>query len=273
MNPPCARAACTLAAFILTATTLAATAGLGLHPAAAQVLNPGSGISTDPWPQGGFRLDVGVARNGQLDRMASPIRRYGTAPEVGLAYRRVGRATRFEVGGSFTSLHLASGGDDRGGTDAFMGTLRVQWLRRAARRTSWQAFLGARIDLLASVRRQSYPPDGQTELFGDLFVPLMAVAGHELRLTPRMVAWQTVAVPVAALVARSPYTGLKYLPDLELAGPGRLMGLDHVIGVDGSLGPHWSWLAAWRLSVLRYPDPRVLTLATHRWTFGFEVRP
>ncbi len=258
---------------ILAALCLAASAGLGYHPAAAQVLNPVSGDPTDPWPQGGLRIDLGVVRNGESDGMASPIRRYGTAPEIGLAYRRVGPASRFQLAGSFTSLQLVSGPDDPGGTDALMGTLRVQWLHRVTHRVYWQAFLGARVELLASVRRQYYPPDGQTELFGDAFVPLMAVVGHELRLTQRMVAWQTLAVPVVALVSRSPYTGLKYPPDLELAIPGRLAGLDHVIGVDGSLGIHWSWLAAWRLSVLRYPQPRVLTLATNRWTFGLEVRP
>lgn len=256
------------------ALVLVAALGPGAPvPTAAQVLNPVSGNPTDPWPRGGIRLDLAVARHGESDRMASPLPYYGTAPGIGLAYRWIRDASRLEVAASFTSLHLAAGPLGGGRADALSGVLQAQWLRRAAERLYWRGFLGARLDILASFRRHYYPPAGHTELYGDVFIPLQVVAAHELRLTPRMVAWQALSTPVAALVLRSPYTGLKNLPDLELAPPGRLLGFDHVLGVDGSLGAHWGWVAEWRLSVLHYPEPRAITLATHWWTFGVEVRP
>lgn len=257
------------AALVLASACLGPASG-----AAAQAKSPATGDRPDPWPQGGIRLDLGLLRHGESDLMASPLRYHGTALQLGLAYRRIGVRTRFEVAGALAAPRLEAGYPDLDShTETFIGALHLQWLRRVARRTHWRGFLGGRLDVLIPFRRHVYPPGGNTEQFADVFIPLQVAAAHTLRLSPRMVGWQALAVPVAALVMRSPYTGLKYTPDLTFAPPGRLLGFDHVLGLDRALGAHWSWVAEWRFTVLSYPEPRELTLATHRWTVGLEVRP
>lgn len=222
--------------------------------------------------RGGVRLGAGLVRHGQTDLMASPLRYRGVAPQAVAGYTRVGSATRFDVAASFSAVSLESRISDGGHRQsAVLAAVRVLWLRRVTGPGRWQGFLGGRVDAMFSLRWHEYVPD-RTELFGDIFVPLQATAAHELRLSHDLVLWQRLAVPVAAVVLRSPYTGLKYFPDVELAPPGRLLGLDHALGADWALTARWSVRAEWATALLRYPDPRELSMVTHRVEVGLEVR-
>lgn len=223
--------------------------------------------------RGGIRLGFGLVRHGQTDLMASPLRYRGSAALVAVGYRRVHREMRLGLAASFAALTLESRISGTGSRERlFLTALRVRWLRRVAERGVWEAFLGARVDVTFPLRRHEYLHD-LSELFGDVFVPLQLAGVHELRLSPAVVAWQAMALPLAAVVLRSPYAGLKYAPDPELVPPGRLLGLDHVVGADWAPGGPWSLRAEWRTSLLRYPDPRELSMVTHRLALGLEVRP
>lgn len=244
--------------------------------AAILAATPASAQTAVPAPRGGIRLELGLRRHGQTDLMASPLRYRGTAPDLGLGFRHVRRDTRFDLEASFSAVTLESDISRTGsGETAYFARLRLRWLHRVAARMSWEGFLGGRVDVFVPVRRHTYPLGGGTELYGDAFIPIQLAAAQELRLTPRTVAREALAVPVAAVVLRSPYTGLKYLPDADLAPPGRLIGLEHTLGVDRTLSRHEAWTVSveWRVALLRYPEPRKLAMVTHRLTLGLEVRP
>lgn len=246
--------------------------GHGVVVLAALALFPVAAAAQGPAVRGGFWLAVGPFRHGQTDLMASPMRFHGTAAGLALGYRRVSR-TRFGVDASFSRAELASrlNGDNRGET-AYLLTVEARWLAPLAGSGPWRLYAGGQVDIYGPARSHRYTRDG-TEVYADLFVPLHAALAQELDVGPGWVVTQRLAVPVAAVVARSPYSGFKYWPSVELAAPGRFLGLEHAVGVDHPLSDAWGVHAEWRTTLLRYPDPRELSMVTHRMVVGLELHP
>jgi len=233
---------------------------------------PVAGQVTDDAARGGFWAGVGALRHGQSDAMASPYRYRGTAPLAAVGYRRVGDRTRLGVDASISGARLRSALSRDHFEDVVLASLEAWWARRVVASGPWSGFAGAQLALHLPYRDHSYG-SLRTEQFGDLFAPVELLVAHEYRLGPGTVASQRVGVPVVAIVLRSPYTGLKYAPDVTVAPPGRLVGLDHAVLLDRALSETWGLRAEWRTTLLRYPDPQELALVTHRVALGVELHP
>lgn len=87
--------------------------------------------------------------------------------------------------------------------------------------------------------------------------------GNRGRLSHRL------SVPALGLVMRSPWTGLKYTPDVGLAGPTRLTGFDSDLRFQTVLAERWRVSVFHRFTLLKYPDPLPLTWVVHR--FGVRL--
>ena len=160
--------------------------------------------------------------------------------------------------------------------DTVMATLEARWLRRVA------TIAGGRIDLLAggqvaahaSVREHLYGPgaSGGSEHLADLIAPLEVAGGLDWRPRPGVRLHERLALPLAGVVMRTPYGGLKRIPDVRFAAPGEILGLHHSLAVERDLGPRAALRAAWAFALLRHDEPREVRFAGHRLTAAAVVR-
>ena len=79
------------------------------------------------------------------------------------------------------------------------------------------------------------------------------------------------ALPVAGLVMRSPYPGLKYVPDLAVAGPTELTGFDSEVTYRRRLRSGWGLSFFHRMTLLEYPDPLPVDWVVHRVGIRLET--
>lgn len=242
--------------------------------AAIVLLFLASGSAAQVGPSGGIVVDLGLLRRGQSDRAASPLRYTGTIPTFGLSYSGDRLGGRLEIGAVFATGDLSSGITASGlpHEDAWVGRIGVRYLRPVARKWGGRLALlaGGQLAAHGSFRVHHYVEDG-TESFADVLAPLQIAGGWDWGPGP-MHAGQRLAVPIAGLVMRNPYGGLKYVPPVEIALPGELVGLDHELFVDRSAG-RLALRVTWSFVLLRHPDPREIRLAEHRLTLGAVVRP
>lgn len=242
---------------------------LGSGSAAAQTAPAGHGS--------GLSLELGLVRHGQSDLSASPLRYTGSLPVVGLRYDRSGRSGRLEVEAGFAAGGLTSGitAGSYPREDAWLGRVAVRWLRPVGRVLDDRVTLlaGAGLSGHAAFRVHGYTA-WQSENFADLLAPLELMGGWEVGTgrTGETRIDQRVAVPVAGLVMRTPYGGLKSVPPVEFARPGELTGFDHALSIARRAGGRLGLRATWTITVLRHTDPREIRLATHRVTVAGELR-
>ncbi|MEJ2677862.1 MAG: hypothetical protein P8174_02165 [Gemmatimonadota bacterium] len=211
-------------------------------------------------------LELGGVVRGQSDGMASPLSYRGAGQHVGVAYewRRPGR--RLNVNASYASARLTSRITDGGDhvESVFVPGLGVRSQYRVA--SAWAGrvrfYAGGQVDVRVPVRKHDYEGD-MAEYFADVFVPVQAAGSWEATLGP-VVLSERLALPLFAVVGRCPYTGLQYAPVFSVAPPGRLVGFDHAISLGRPVGTRVDVHLEWRTTFLRYPEPRELSMVTHR---------
>ncbi|MEJ2186541.1 MAG: hypothetical protein P8Z36_11445 [Gemmatimonadota bacterium] len=226
----------------------------------------GGAAQTKPAAWSAAWLEMGPTMRGQSDLMASPLAYQGAGLHVAGGYQRRRGGHRLSVGGSYESARLTSritAGSDH--TErVFVASLGVRSLYSAG--SAWSGrvrfYAGGQVDLRVPVRSHDYV-GGMKEYFADVFLPVQAAGAWEASLGPVVVA-ERLAVPLFAVVGRCPYTGLKYMPVFSVAPPGRLVGFDHAISVGRAASDRVDVRLEWRTTLLRYPEPRELSMVTHR---------
>lgn len=216
----------------------------------------------------------GLLRHGQSDAAASPVQYRGTIPGLVIEYVRTGAGGRFESSASFATGALESRLSDGGypAEEAHMVRAGVRWLWPVARfaRPSVTLLAGAQLDGHAAVRIHRYHRNS-SEVFADLLAPLQAAAGWDWS-DGRSRVGQRLALPVAGLVMRTPWGGLKSIPPVEAAWPGEILGLDHELYAERAFSPRAAIRGAWAATLLRHAEPRDLRVATHRAVVGFVLQ-
>ena len=96
--------------------------------------------------------------------------------------------------------------------------------------------------------------------------------GLDWRPRPGVRLHERLALPLAGVVMRTPYGGLKRIPDARFAAPGEILGLHHSLAVERDLGPRAALRAAWAFALLRHDEPREVRFAGHRLTAAAVVR-
>ena len=261
----------------LTRPGAGAAQGAGSEPAPAPGATAGE-TAAEVLSGSALSLDFGVVRHGQSDRSASALRYSGTAPVIGLGYERVRSRSRLELGASFAMGTLTSTITEANvpREDAWLGRLGLRYLRRVATAAGHRMTLlaGGQIDAHALFRIHHYIEQG-TEDYADLLVPLQLAAGWEWAFGGAAAGTrigQRLALPVLGLVMRTPYGGLKYVPPLELAPPGEILGLDQELFVERTGSRRVGIRVAWLFRVLQHPEPHQLRLVTHRVMLGGLLR-
>lgn len=244
---------------------------LSLHPGG--VLAQG-GDDEAPYPGGAWRLALGMAHQGVSDQLASPLRHRGTGPLVGFGYGNLGPGGGWELAADYLAVRVSSflEGPDRGFEDTHGVRLGFAWVRRVGRLADGRLglHLGGALDARFSIRSHHY--GGGTESFGDLFAPFQAAAMWSLRLGPRALLTHRVSTPVASVVLRSPYTGLKVFPDVRVSGPWEARGFDSRLEARTGMGNDWGMSLFHEWSLLEYPDPLPLSWVVHRLGVLVELR-
>jgi len=215
--------------------------------------------------QASWDASIGLERYEQADALASPLRYRGTSPSLGLAWRHRDRTlsgVSVRVAQARLTTHLSLRGTHH--MDAWDGRLEGHWLRRVADGRGSTLHVGARINVFASVRQQTFRPDVSTELYGDMIAGLEAAVawtllpavGHSLR--------QEISLPFASAVLRTPYAGAKYMPPLVWGGPGRLVGLRYEVEYSRAVAGRIALGGRYTFNAFHYPDPRSLSVVSHR---------
>lgn len=242
--------------FLVSACTIALTHATAVGVAAQEGPETGSAV----W------LEAGGVVRGQSDLMASPLAYRGTGRHVAAGYEKRRPEHRLSVDGSFAAARLTSritAASDHT-EDAFVVGLSLRSLYRLGSVGSGRIrfFAGGQLDMRVPVRSHDYV-SGMTEYFADVFLPVQAAGSWEARLGPAVLA-ERLAVPLFAVVGRCPYTGLKYTPVFSVAPPGRLLGFDHALSIRLPLEQRLDARLEWRTTLLHYPEPRELSMVTHR---------
>lgn len=239
----------------------------GPAPALALALAAASGTAAQTAiPHSAVRFELGAAVRGQSDLMASPLAYRGVGAHVALAYEKRQAGRRFTVEGSYATVRLTSritdGVDHKEST--FVADLAVRSLYDVGAAWSGRVrfYAGGQLDMLLPVRSHDYLA-GMTEYYADVFLPLQVAGGWEAALGPVVVS-ERLALPLLAVVGRCPYTGLRYTPTFSVAPPGRLLGFDHAVAVERPAGGRVAVRLEWRTTLVRYPEPRTLSMVSHR---------
>lgn len=214
---------------------------------------------------------AGVASQGIHDPLASPLRYSGTGLLVGAGYDSRSEARSSQIRLSYVGSRLGSRLQSaRGGfEETHQASVGVAWLREMAVVAHGRVPLavGATVDAHLSYRTHWYDVrefGTRTENFGDLIVPLQLSGAWGVSLFEQTRLRHHVSIPVVSLVMRSPWTGLKYRPSLDLAGPGEVTGFDSEVSVRTVVRGRWRLGVHHRMSLLKYPDPLPLSWLLHR---------
>jgi hypothetical protein len=228
----------------------------------AQGLSPGSRWS----------IGVGLVHHVQADALASPLRYSGLGPGLNLGWERVregGRASAL-LAYSGASLESRISAPPISTEQTHRLTISLAYLHGLREGRSFVPLVGGRLVGDALYRKHDYY--ASTEHFGDLFVVLEGAGGVEWRPRDDLRVEERLSVPLAGVVWRSPYTGMKYWPGARFALPDRLQGLRHELVVTRDVGRRASLLIAHELVLLRHPEPWELATATQRVRIGVELR-
>lgn len=241
----------------------------GLRAQAAEP--PDSGA----WRFQGWGLELGAVRQGLSDELASPLRHRGLGFHAGLARRRSGPRSAWDLELSGEAARAESGlaRDGWGGwEDLYRGSLTLDYLRS----TGWllddriQTYLGGRVGVTAQFRTHEYWPD-HSENFAELVAPLEVAGRWRLLLGPETRVEHTVSVPVVSLILRTPYSGLKYAPDPAVAGPTTVRGFSSRLALTRRLSDGLGLALVHRLSVFHYPEPFPVSWVAHGLALELEL--
>lgn len=238
----------------------------------AQTAAAAGGASTDA----SWFLRAGLARHGLSDGLASPLPQRGTGLLFGIAYGSPGHRGGWGVDLTYWAPRIRSSiaTDDGGYEDTHQLDVGFAWVRRVAEVAGGRVglHLGGAVDVRFSLRSHRYFRWGQrpmVERYGDLFVPLQLTGMWSARVGERGLLMHRLAVPVVTLAARSPYTGLKYVPDLAVEGPNAVTGVDSRLTYRRRAGSSWVVGLFHHMTLIHHPDPRPLSSVVHR--LGLEL--
>lgn len=245
---------------------------------AALTALPGAGIaqtedSSPPGSEVVWGLSAGWVRQGVSDELASPLRYRGSGVHFALARESRSLDVQWGIEAVYLAPTLESSLADRDGglEETEQGRVVAHYLRRVGTglggRVAFRA--GGGLDARLFIREHHYNAL-QSERFGDLFAPLSAAASWETRVPGGRLSHR-VGFPLLALVMRSPYSGLKFVPDVEIAPGWRFVGvtshLEYGLGTEGRFG-----VAVFHdFGTFRYPDPYPIAMAGHRVGVRLEV--
>lgn len=225
--------------------------------------------------RGGGWILVGPTRSGLVDLSSSALRYEGWGVHGAAGWRSVGERLRVEawIAGGAAGLDSRITSQDWNRESAYEVELRMDLLRRVATfpDRGLSLFAGAEVGLAAIGRFHSYAW-GADELFADGFGTAAVAGMWEYRRQSGTVVSGTAAVPLLSVVARTPYYGLKDLPDAGVEGPLGLTGLSHTIRLERPLSPRVTALLDYRTVLVRHDAPRPLTLVRHWMGAGIELR-
>lgn len=215
--------------------------------------------------QSAWVVEVAVQRHDQADALASPLRYGGLAPSFSLAGHHDGR-TLSGISLAFSPARLTTrlSGPDTHSTDAWGGEVAGRWLRRVAEGGAGTVHLGPRLDVVASVRQQTYRPDVATELYGDIIAGLEVAGAWTWRPAVGHALRQQLSTPLFSAALRTPYTGAKFMPPLLLGGPGRLVGVRYEVEYTRDVSGTVALGSRYVFRTFRYPDPRSFSVVQHR---------
>jgi len=224
------------------------------------------------WRFQGLGLEIGLARQGLSDELASPLRHRGVGFQGGVSFRRSGERSAWdlELLGELARIESRIADSEGGYEELYRATLSYAHLRTVGRPLDGrlQLYVGGRIAAAVQYRSHQYR-SLQSEDFAEGIVPLELAGRWDLVLDPRTRVEHRVSVPLVSLVLRTPYSGLKYVPDLELAGPTRARGFTSRLLLRRRLTERLALAAFHRISVFHYPDPLPVSWVGHG--FGIEL--
>lgn len=248
-----------------------------LGPIAALLLFGGFGVAAAQEVRGLSRwsLGVGLVHHVQSDELASPLRYSGWGPGVRLAYGRERPDARGSllldyVAPTLTS-HVTRQGEPSEATHRL--TLGASYLRRAMTTGGerFSVFAGPGLAVDGLYRSHQYRAVGN-EAYFDGIATLQAAGGWEYQVTPGLRMVHRLAVPVIGVLWRTPYTGLKYVPEARLGLLTSMLGIEHEFRVERALSPSLDLVATHHLSAFRHDDPWRLATFTNRLRVGVDVR-
>ncbi|NIP56689.1 MAG: hypothetical protein GWM92_01120 [Gemmatimonadetes bacterium] len=206
------------------------------------------------------------------DELASPLRHRGLGFQGGVSLRRSGDRSAWDLELLGERARIESRiADSEGGYEAlYRATLSYAHLRTVGRPLDGrlQLYVGGRIAAAVHYRSHQYG-SLQSEEFAEGIVPLEVAGRWGLTLDPRTRLEHRVSVPLVSLVLRTPYSGLKYVPDLKVAGPSRARGFTSRLMLGRRLTERLGLAAFHRISVFHYPDPLPVSWVGHG--FGIEL--
>ncbi len=241
----------------------------------ALLLIPVPGLSQEatPAPWSVWSLTGSWIRQGTSDELISPLHYTGSGWRLTLARETWSPGSTWDVQASYFAPSLESDAPlpDGGFQETSQGALSVHYLRRVGSLLDDRILLraGGALGARAAVRRHQFNALSD-ETYADAFVPL-SLAGAWETAVPGGSLMHRLTVPLLTLALRSPYSGLKYVPDPEVAGPWSYAGftsrLVYRVDREGLVGMS----LVHTFSLARYPDPFPLAKAFHSLGLRLEV--
>lgn len=166
-----------------------------------------------------LRVALGPALDAHSDLLASPFRQGGTGFAAALEYVRGGFS--LSVAGSIarTSSELEArrdGGDE----DVWAGALGARWVGEVGAWRGLHLRAGVGLGAFALVRRHHYVAyrGPQSEIFGDLLLPLSAVGGVRWEGGGGTTLEEELEVALVMGMLESPFAGSKFVPPATVGG-------------------------------------------------------
>lgn len=239
-----------------------------LHAGAAQ-----PAASQDDTARGGVRFGAGGTWSGLVDRNASALRYRGPGMGAAVGWRVVYDNSRFDISLAASASRLSSRiTTGRANREAALNVeLRLAALRelRSLSSDALSLFAGGQILLSGLGRQHNF--SHATESYADLFGTLSASGMWEYESSEWIVSG-TAALPIASAVGRTPYYGLKHMPELRVRSPLSLSTLTHTLRVERPVSPRVTVLVDYWITVQRDDDPRPLRRVEHWLGTGVELR-
>ena len=234
---------------------------------------PGLAQEARPAPWSAWGLSGGWIRQGISDELISPLHYLGNGWHVALARESWSPGSTWDVRASYFAPSLGSDAplQDGGFQETSQGNLAVHYLRRVGSLLDDRVLIRAGGALAARVAIRKHQFNALSdETYADAFAPL-SVAGSWEMAVPGGYLRHRLTLPVLTLVLRSPYSGLKYAPDPELAGPWSYLGaasrLVYRLDREGLVGLS----VVHTFAAFRYPDPFPVATAMHGLGLRLDV--